>query len=219
MSGANDCRRRWGCRFLRGQGRAWWARVGPHLRMANGSSSSPPATSFLPLVDHAANMHFHVAEPRSQTAQHKYDVVLFGDTVFDEYLAAIKAKIGAIAKEKAWMTENEGWKQKELEDMDCALDELHAFFIDDSARWAASSGPSCPCPAHRQRGARLQRGLGHNRRQSIKGQRISNDFSMKMLDIMPKYTQSADGLLLLNHVLPDEALRHAMGCWLWRRAR
>lgn len=43
--------------------------------------------------------------------------------------------------------------------MACALDELHAFFVDDSARWAASSEPSCPCPAHWQRGARLQRGL------------------------------------------------------------
>lgn len=94
--------------------------------------------------------------------------------------------------------------------MGCALDELHAFFVDDSARWAASSGPSCPCPAHWQRGARLQRGLGHNRGRRLELHRISNDFSIKMLDIMPKYTQSAEGLLLLNHVLPDEALRHAM---------
>lgn len=39
---------------------------------------------------------------------------------------------------------------------------------------------------------------------------FSNDFSFKMLAIIPKYTQSAEGLLLLNHVLPDEALRHAM---------
>lgn len=94
--------------------------------------------------------------------------------------------------------------------MGCALDELHAFFVDDSARWAASSGPGRPCPAHWQRGARLQRGLGHNRGRRLELHRISNDFSIKMLDIMPKYTQSAEGLLLLNHVLPDEALRHAM---------
>lgn len=103
--------------------------------------------------------------------------------------------------------------------MACALDELHAFFVDDSARWAASSEPSCPCPAHWQRGARLQRGLGHNRNRRVEGQSkcpqllltaLSSLFSTKMHNIMPNYMRNADGRLVLNHVLPDEAHRHTI---------
>lgn len=35
-------------------------------------------------------------------------------------------------------------------------------------------------------------------------------FPAKMHNIMPNYRRNADGCLVLNHVLPDEALRHTM---------
>lgn len=81
-------------------------------------------------------------------------------------------------------------------------------------------GQRCFRPAHRQRVTRLQRGLDHNRR--VEGHKLHrerlcfwaphlpNDCSTNMLDIMPSNIQNADELLLLNHVLPDEALRHSM---------
>lgn len=78
----------------------------------------------LPPADHVTNLHFHVAE--------QHTVVPCGTAAFDddgEYLEATKAKIGAIVEEKAWMTENEGWKQKALEDMACAIVELAVLLV------------------------------------------------------------------------------------------
>lgn len=67
-------------------------------------------------------MHFHVAK--------QHDVVpCTGNAAIDEYLEAIKAKIGAIGKEKVWMSEYEGWKQKALEDMACAIVELAVLLV------------------------------------------------------------------------------------------
>lgn len=121
------------------------------------------------------------------------------------------------------MTENEDWKQKELEYMACSIDELYTFFVDVSTRWMGMENrilghlvlaPPIGSVARGYNEDWVAIGVDASKVKAnvrnFYSPHFPSHFSTKMHNIMPNYMRNSDGWLGLNHVLPDEALRHTM---------